>query len=433
MYVMGHSFMPAVRGRHPEPHSGRVRLGWLDGMRGLAALQVVLLHYTTAFEPGAVGLPGAPPSPVAYKIVDRTPLFFLLNGTGAVELFFLLSGVVLTLSFERQPFALPLWLSRRIIRLGLPMAAAIGLGFAVLAIWPHAHVAASRLTGSSTWLGSFLPSQLALRAAVHQIAFEGMLFGYLETSLLPHWMTQLTAITTLHQSYDTPLWTLHIEFVGSVMIMILVIMRMVLHRALHFGLCACLCVATLTSPLLMFVIGHLAVPVLRGKRKSKAWLGLGAGCLLIGLLLASGHTYKTFDLLFRQLPLFPTGPARTALSLQWRIAEVFIFSSAVMLPVIQRFLSLPTIRWLGRLSFSLYLVHFPILFTFVSALFLCLSPFLRYDLNVIACTCCGGVLTLLAAMAFERWIDMPAIRASHALRIGMRPARPPAAKASGLP
>jgi len=34
----------------PVPRADRV--AWLDGMRGIAAVQVVLLHYATAFLPG---------------------------------------------------------------------------------------------------------------------------------------------------------------------------------------------------------------------------------------------------------------------------------------------------------------------------------------------------------------------------------------------
>ncbi|WP_158931893.1 hypothetical protein [Acidisphaera sp. S103] len=34
-----------------EPSRNTPRLGWLDGLRGLAAMQVVLLHYVFAFSP----------------------------------------------------------------------------------------------------------------------------------------------------------------------------------------------------------------------------------------------------------------------------------------------------------------------------------------------------------------------------------------------
>jgi|SRR5580700_1882571 hypothetical protein len=65
------------------------RVEYLDGLRGLAAMQVVLNHYTLAFAPGWVG-----------------PLGFFADGVAAVLLFFLMSGLVLTYSFERTPNAI---------------------------------------------------------------------------------------------------------------------------------------------------------------------------------------------------------------------------------------------------------------------------------------------------------------------------------------
>jgi hypothetical protein len=93
------------------------RDGWLDGMRGVAALQVMLLHYATAFLPG-LGLHNRGMMHQRWeRIIADTPSFFALNGYGSVYLFFLLSGVVLTYSFARRPFAAVQWTLRRIIRL----------------------------------------------------------------------------------------------------------------------------------------------------------------------------------------------------------------------------------------------------------------------------------------------------------------------------
>ena len=388
-----------------------------------------MLHYATAFAPGAVALQGAKASWLESRLIYPTPLFLPLNGYGAVDLFFLMSGVVLTLSFRRRPFAVATWLLRRTIRLGLPMAAAILSGLALLSLWPYAHVAAGALTGSSLWLGAVSPRTPALPAALHQIACEGMFFGYAETSLLPNWVTSLMGVATLGQSYDAPLWTLHIEFLGSVLVMALVAIRALLPEGLHLTVAACFGAVLITSPLLMFVLGHLVCPLLRNGRWSRAWLIPGLGSLLIGLLLASGRPYGFLNLLFLQLPQFPTGPATDAAHFQWRLAEIFILTGVMMLPRVQAFLTRPTMRWLGRISFSLYLVHFPILFTLTSALFLNLYHLLPYDLDALVCTGFGCSLALLAAVLFDGIIDGPAIAASRALNPGLEIDRTAAAGA----
>ena len=107
-------------------------------MRGIAAVQVVLLHYATAFLPG-LGLHDRAMMHHRWeRIIADTPLFFVLNGYGSVYLFFLLSGVVLTYSFARRPFVAVQWTLRRIIRLGLPMCGAILLGGILISTWPTA-------------------------------------------------------------------------------------------------------------------------------------------------------------------------------------------------------------------------------------------------------------------------------------------------------
>jgi hypothetical protein len=68
------------------------RVRYLEGLRGIAALQVVLLHFVTAFAPNA-----AEHAPA--------PLPVLFDGHTAVYVFFLISGAVLTPSFARRSLA----------------------------------------------------------------------------------------------------------------------------------------------------------------------------------------------------------------------------------------------------------------------------------------------------------------------------------------
>ena len=86
------------------------RLQYLEGVRGIAAMQVVLLHFVTGFLPET-------------SQHARPPLRVLFDGDTAVYLFFLLSGMVLTPSFARPgPFVGKI--AKRVLRLGIPVAAA---------------------------------------------------------------------------------------------------------------------------------------------------------------------------------------------------------------------------------------------------------------------------------------------------------------------
>ena len=91
--------------------SGKVQ--YLEGLRGIAAMQVVLLHFVTGFMPDTAEH-AWPPLPI------------LFDGHTAVYVFFLISGAVLTPSFGR-PGAFAAKLLKRVVRLAIPVAAAAAI------------------------------------------------------------------------------------------------------------------------------------------------------------------------------------------------------------------------------------------------------------------------------------------------------------------
>ncbi len=92
------------------------RIHALDGLRGVACVAVLLLHVATMLELWGEGGP--------YPIIPGTP---------AVVVFFVLSGVVLSIAplarlREGRPYDWLGYYPRRVVRLGLPLAAAVALG-----------------------------------------------------------------------------------------------------------------------------------------------------------------------------------------------------------------------------------------------------------------------------------------------------------------
>lgn len=67
------------------------RVEYLDSLRGLASISVVISHFVLAFR-----------LDVQFKMIYFSPLHFFFDGFSAVTLFFILSGYVLTLSLERN-------------------------------------------------------------------------------------------------------------------------------------------------------------------------------------------------------------------------------------------------------------------------------------------------------------------------------------------
>src|SRR3984885_1705546 len=113
------------------------KVQYLEGLRGIAAMQVVLLHFVSGFMPDT--------AQHAWP-----PLRVLFDGHTAVYVFFLISGAVLTPSFARgEPW--PRQVAKRLIRLAIPVAAAATCALALLAALPEAHRDAARVSGSA-WL-----------------------------------------------------------------------------------------------------------------------------------------------------------------------------------------------------------------------------------------------------------------------------------------
>ena len=92
------------------------RIHALDGLRGMACVAVLLLHVATMLE-----------------LWGESGPYPLIPGTPAVVVFFVLSGVVLSIAplarlREGRPYDWLGYYPRRVVRLGLPLVAAVALG-----------------------------------------------------------------------------------------------------------------------------------------------------------------------------------------------------------------------------------------------------------------------------------------------------------------
>jgi peptidoglycan/LPS O-acetylase OafA/YrhL len=391
------------------------RVGWLDGLRGIAAMQVVLLHYACVFLP-AIGFhePGLVHFSWEAAFIG-TPLGFLFDGTSAVFLFFVMSGVALTYAFNTRPFAFGREVSRRLIRLGLPMATAILFGATLLSLMPNAHLIAGERTGSPTLL-YMGPHGISAASIAHQITIEGLLAGFSNVTLLPPWVSEALHLVPRAQALNSPLWSLHYEFYGSLLVLVLVTLRTSPTRAIYPV--GCIIVGLLSfsvaNPLSLFLLGHVAAHRLP-KFTGRLWqAALGVALAITGILMCSTDRLTSLSTsLGWLLPSRFLQPDYVD-SILKMTGVVLIFGGLALLPSLQKQLQRPVMRWLGKMSFSLYLVHFPILFTCVAANFTVLNRFLPYGTSVAIASLTGIAASLLVAIPFERWIDRPAIRLSRA-------------------
>ena len=118
----GRSASPSAR---PRKSAGPPRYGELDGLRGIAALVVVLHHALLTF-PGAWAVytwSAERPRDGIFPALMQTPLYTIFNGSGAVIVFFVLSGVVLSLTYDEvDKWSYWPYLVKRLCRIWLPFA-----------------------------------------------------------------------------------------------------------------------------------------------------------------------------------------------------------------------------------------------------------------------------------------------------------------------
>jgi peptidoglycan/LPS O-acetylase OafA/YrhL len=375
------------------------KVQYLEGLRGIAAMQVVLLHFVSGFMPET--------AQHAWP-----PLRVLFDGHTAVYVFFLISGAVLTPSFAR-PGQFVAKLAKRVVRLGIPVAAAAAIATLLLAAWPDAHLRAAALT-ESAWLAMDSSGAPTLLHLVREVGLNSLLLGYREATLFAPLAERLPL---MEQSLDAPFWSLHLELYGSLLVLCLVWLR--LRSAwLHRAAIAAAAVLFGTHPMFLFVLGHLlssATTVrIDDHKRLRAVLPL-AGTLLLAVALALAGTkdWRIIEMCRVWLANIELAASPNLFQFASQVAAVLIFTGVLFCSPVQTLLERQMWLHLGRLSFGIYLLHFPILFTVACLVFIGTRNMLPHAASIAIVFALFIGITLLAAAQFERWIDRPAIALSR--------------------
>jgi len=373
------------------------RLGHLDGLRGVAAVAVVIFHLMSALVPWLV----AEQQPAAHWLA-YTPFAVLWNGTFAVSVFFVLSGFVVSDATLRKSDAIWVDVVIRYMRLAIPATVSTLAAWLLLNLFPNSAADLARLTGSR-WLGWTYQETIPGPAAA---IYNGMAGIFLTGGSL----------------FNNVLWTMRPELLGSI-------------------LCFVACAFTRSRYRLAVAIGSAAIFIaLRrydyvcfplGMILREAW---AAGLLpsaqpisvtLLGLLIGSQSDDAAHRLgLGWLLEAFnPEGKG----GLLYPLGALMIVYGCLRSGLLITLLSGRTGRFLGAISFPLYLIHVPLIYTVVA------EAYLRANHSALALACLiAGSLLLMVAVAYagERWLERPFLgllgrlrRRLRAIRIGRRDIR----------
>ena len=359
-----------------------MRVAKLDAVRGVAAMAVVLGHAIVVYK-------FSPAATEAYVFLSRSPIGLLWDAGSAVTIFFILSGYVLSLPYlQGRPPSYRDFIIRRICRIYLPFAAIILLVAPLIAATPHIAVEGTR------------PGLLKYWGSVDFTAFAHTL-----------------AMTGRHNVIDPPIWSLIEEMRISLIFPLLVfaVVRLpwpiAIVLALGFSVVgsrlasmdlpeAIRSLGGTTRWVVLFVVGS----VLAKEREAVA--RLYAATPMIGRIALLIFAYAFWYARYVKLPL------NIGLYLPW-LSMVVLFVVAIHSSVAERVLGSRLLQGIGHISYSLYLVHLPVLV---------LTTVWLTALPVGARVLLAPPLAIAFAFAFCRLVEEPCMRLGRRLTAPRLPA-----------
>ncbi|OAI03746.1 acyltransferase family protein [Methylomonas methanica] len=358
----------------------KTHISYLDTIRGLAALAVISEHFVIAY-----GLPCE--TPLCQQLLDFSPLHIWWDGSAAVSMFFVLSGVVLSLRYFRaghipdlSEFHLARFLINRMFRIWLPylLVLLISTGLFVN-------------TFDSEILRTSLPATDWITGMWHK-------FPLTPTDMLREsFLLKLPALIVLLPQA----WTLSIELVLSLLLPVgLLLAGRGTSWLVFFGLLATSLLGV-SIFLLHFLLGMTIARhytdlthYLSGRRWQRRLL------LLAGLAFYTCATFVPSELVGDKAVWLGSG-------LGAGLILMFVLGSKDA----QRLLSQPVLRQIGKVSYSAYLSHMAIL--------ICLTPLVLKFLegfteNRLALWFGGWLITIACvqgvSLLFYHWLEIPSMR-----------------------
>jgi peptidoglycan/LPS O-acetylase OafA/YrhL len=359
------------------------RLPALDGLRGVAALVVLLSHVVEASVPAlsATLTLGGDPGGLAHWFM-RTPLAIVWAGPEFVIVFFVLSGFVLTRALRAHPAPAAAFYAARAVRLYLPVWLSLIPAAALLLLVPRA-------TGGGGGGVGFWMDTYARPVGLSQVARDMAL-------VLPD--NVATGAGTLNGA----LWSLRWEVLFSLSLPLVLRAEALVRRlAAPLAVAALLAVdiahghavLMFASPFVLGVVLALYEDRIREWRVELA--GRGAA-----LAVAAALCLLSADLWLPDAAR-ATGPGG---ALTVAGAALAVLCPLLYAPVARPLQARP-VQWLGSRSFSLYLVHYPIVLAFAYGLHV---PPLAVLLAL------AVPASLLAAELFHRAVERPCHRLARA-------------------
>ena len=363
----------------------QTQLEYINGLKGIGAGIVYLCHFVFAFYYGMYSLEAADchlPGNLDI-LIGQSPLNTLFSGNFAVRLFLVMSGYVLCLGYfkTRDKKRLVTSACKRYIRLLPPILVSNVLICLLMLLGAFRNVTVSELTGSP-WLAGFNRCEANFLDAVLEAVFGCFFVGT--------------------NQFNGVLWTIPFLFLGA--LLVYGVAWLIGDKKWRYVVYAVIGIAVLLTDYAGIFFGFVLCDVTHTQDKLVNWVKKQKWLLWIvfalGLYLSSYPSAGTHldGTIYGIIPIVMVVPFHL-------MGALLLVAAVVCLEPLQKIFGWKPFVKLGNISYSLYLVHFPVIATLGCVLFEVLYGKMSYHLAVLLVFVVTTAAVLGISVLFRKYIE----------------------------
>lgn len=366
----------------------------VESIRGVACFMVVLSHLSLTFFPylhASGGKADYRTNPIQ-SLIHELPLGFFYSGTAAVFIFFVLSGFILSkVAFKNQNFSANICAMsiKRYPRLMIPALGSCIIAYVLILIFD---ISSPHLSSAISNYGNFTPS-------FTEAIYSGMVESFFLSGRNP---------------YNPVLWTMKIELIGSFVIFTLCLNRANLKES-HLAIISIVLITlliiseaidlTLGLGLISFIGGYLFCVYGRSLTNKFSIV-----LLIIGFYLGGVHNASwSYSLIHSIL-------GNITYDLCNFVSGFFIVYAVIFNERLNLLFSGKIGVFMGKVSFSVYLIHMPVIYTLGVFLFNVFFSYLGvYSYAAFLSSFISIICIYSTSLIFYRVVDLQGMKISNSL------------------
>lgn len=364
------------------------RILWIDGMKGIACIGILIHHFFVGFLPATYyGADAVSHLQTNFEeTFSQSPFSFILNGNFWVCIFCIVSAFLLSYKVMNNDKKEKVSTSilNRYFKLVLPLFIVSLIVYLLLSLNLFRNIAASDIT-KSTWLASYYN---------HEETF----INVLKTSFIDVWFIG-------NSDFSTAFWMLSILFNGGIVAIVLSEIQWKFgKKSIIFYIIISFIFLYLKSYFLVFSLGVIIAYLFKYNYTLKKHKIIPIFLILFGIILAGFPSGVEPTNFYKYLNFEATEYGKDVI---WHIfASALVMYGIMNIDLIKKILSCNILKKLGSISYSIYLIHIPIMFSVSSYMFIKLYEITNKYIFTFAITLiCTIVLTIILGYLYNIIIE----------------------------